>query len=169
METIEAILTRRSIRKYKDQPISDETISLLLKSAMYAPTARNQQPWHFIIIKDKQRLNALAEIHPYGKMLKQAGAAILIAGDITLEITEAYICQDCAAASQNLLLAASDQGLGTVWLGVYPREERMKEISKFLQLPENIIPVSLISVGVPDETKSQPERFLKDRLHFEQW
>ena len=169
METVETIFTRRSIRKYTNEKIADELITLLLKAAMFAPSARNYQPWHFVIITKRDHLDQLAEIHPYGNMLKQAPLAILIAGDKNIEPAEAYINQACAVATQNILLAAHAKGLGAVWLGVYPREERMKGMSDYLQLPENIIPISLVSMGYPEEKKSQPERFKPERIHYEQW
>ena len=169
MKTIEAILTRRSIRKYTDKPISEDLINLLLKAAMYAPSARDCQPWHFVVISDRGRLDKLAEIHQYGKMLKQASLAILIAGDKNLEPMEGYINQGCAVATQNILLAAHANGLGAVWLGVYPRQERMTGIANFLELPANIIPISLVSIGYPNEVRPQPERFKPERIHYEKW
>src|SRR6056297_2684657 len=123
---IETIKTRRSIRKYKPQKIKEGTILEIIKAAMYAPSARNQQPWHFIIVNDEKKLNELAVIHPYGKMVSGASHAILICGDEKLELSSGYWPVDCAAATQNLLLAAPSIDLGAVWLGVYPRDERMK-------------------------------------------
>ena len=169
METIEAILTRRSIRRYTNEKIPEDLINLLLKAAMYAPSARDYQPWHFIVITKREGLDRLAEIHPYGKMLKQAALAILIAGDKNIEPAEGYINQACAVATQNILLTAHANGLGAVWLGVYPREERITAIRNHFELPENIIPISLVSIGYPDETRPQPERFKTGRIHYNCW
>lgn len=169
METMEAIITRRSIRKYEKKAIEKEKVEQLLKAAMYAPSARNYQPWHYIVIDNREMLDKLAEVHPYGEMLKEAPLGILICGDINLEPTKEYIAVDCSAATQNLLLAAHDLDLGAVWLGVYPREERSKAISELLNLPENIIPVSLISVGYPAEKKAVPKRFRIERIHYNGW
>jgi nitroreductase len=136
---------------------------------MYAPSARDCQPWHFVVITEREILDRLAEIHPYGKMLKQATLAILIAGDKNLEAAEGYINQGCAVATQNILLSAHAKGLGAVWLGVYPRQDRMTGMINFFELPENIIPISLISIGYPNEIRPQPERFKPERIHYEQW
>jgi nitroreductase len=166
METIEAILTRRSIRHYTDQPIAKETIDILLTAAMYAPSASNKQPWHFVVIDDRDILNAIIEFHPHAKMLANAKCAILVCGDSELALAPGYIPVDCSAASQNILLAAHGMGLGACWLGIHPREERIAEIRKIIALPENIHPVSLISLGYPAKQPSKPERFDASRIHW---
>ncbi|MDA3954963.1 MAG: nitroreductase family protein [Bacteroidales bacterium] len=169
MEIIKGILTRRSIRKYTDKQISEEQIETLLKAGMYAPSASNQQPWHFIVIKDREILNKIAEVHPYAKMLTQAPLAILVCGDQNLELSKDYWVVDCSAATQNILLAAHDLGLGAVWLGVHPRIERKADIRKIFELPNHIQPMSLISIGYPDEEKEMPERFKPERIHYNEW
>lgn len=169
METIEAILTRRSIRKYTDKKISEELIDILLHAAMHAPSARNCQPWHFVVVTKRDVLDELAVVHPYGKMLKHARLAILVCGDRLIEESDNYINQNCSAATQNILLAAHANGLGAVWLGVYPREQRMKGISKLINLPEHILPISLISIGYPAEKISKPERFKPEKIHYNNW
>jgi len=169
METLEAIITRRSIRKFKSKEIEEELIIKMLQAAMYAPSARNTQPWHFIVINDRKKLDEIPRLHPYADMCYEAPLAIMICGDLTLEKMEGYIAINCAAATQNLLLAAHDLGLGAVWLGVYPRKERMNALSKFFEIPENIIPVSLVAVGYPNESKSTPERFKPERIHYNKW
>lgn len=121
METLKAILTRRSIRKYSDKNIPEEYYEILLKAAMHAPTARNKQPWHFIIISDRNILHKLSEVNTSWQMLDEAANAIVVCGDRNLEDAESFIIQDCAAATQNILLSAHELGLGTVWLGVHPR------------------------------------------------
>ncbi len=166
MDAFENILTRRSIRKYKDKPVDNDLIHKLLEAAMYAPSARNTQSWTFVVIDKRNLLDELSVIHPYAKMLRQAPLAILVCGDKQLESNEAYLSINCAAATQNILLAAHSFGLGTVWLGVYPREERMKSIITLLKLPEENIPVSLIAIGWPDESIPRPERFCKEKIHF---
>lgn len=169
METLKAIFTRRSIRKYSGEPIADEYLEIMLRAAMQAPSARNTQPWHFIVIKDRKLLDKLAMAHPYGKMLREASTAIVVCGDKTLEKMDSYLLQNCSAATQNILLAAHDLGLGAVWLGVHPREKRMKAIGDLLNIPEHILPVSLISIGYPDEESQKADRFLLDRIHMEKW
>lgn len=169
METLKAILTRRSIRKYSSLTIPEEYYEVLLKAAMHAPSARNRQPWHFIIVTDRDNLAKLAEVSPSWKMLQEATSAIVVCGDLTLEDSESFIIQDCSAATQNILLAAHELGLGTVWLGVHPREDRLVPLKNILQIPENIVPVSMISIGNPDETREQPERYNVDRIHQDRW
>ena len=169
MEVIEAILTRRSIRKYSREKVTDNQIEIILKAAMYAPSAMNQQPWHFIVIDDHKKLNLIMEVHPYSNMLKEAGLAILVCGDERLQLSKGYWMVDCGAATQNLLLAAHGIGLGAVWLGVHPREERKSGIRKIFHLPDHIQPFSLISIGYPAEEKPVPQRFKPERIHKNQW
>ncbi len=169
MEIMEGILTRRSIRKYTNKEVSDDQIQILLKVGMYAPSASNQQPWHFVVITDGEILDEIAEVHPYAKMLKQAQLAILVCGDTERELSKGYWVVDCSAATQNILLAAHDLGLGAVWLGVHPRVERKNEIRKIFDLPQNIQPMSLISVGYPNEKKETPDRFKPERIHYNAW
>ena len=163
------IRKRRSIRKYSGGQVSDKQLEVLLRAAMLAPSARNKQPWHFIVLKDRKILDHIAEAHPFGKMLTEAGAAIVICGDRTIEEMDSYLLQNCSAATQNMLLAAHDLGLGAVWLGLHPREDRIDAIRDILKFPGHILPVSMISIGQPDEIKEDPDRYLADRIHINQW
>jgi nitroreductase len=169
METLKAILTRRSIRKYSGNDIPGEYYEVMLKAAMHAPSARNRQPWHFILVSDRAVLRRLAEVSPSWKMLDEAANAIVICGDLNLEDAESFIIQDCAAATQNILLAAHELGLGTVWLGVHPREDRLLPLKEILHIPDHIIPVSMISVGKPDEERETPDRYDVGRIHQNGW
>ena len=166
MDAIRNLLQRRSIRKYTDQPIPEEIVNSLLEAGMHAPTARNLQPWHFVVVDERSILDKLAVAHPYAKMLKQASLAILVCGDRNIQEMDGYIIQDCSAATQNIMLAAHAHGLGSVWLGMYPREERMREVGKLLSIPDHILPVALISIGYPDEHAEAPDRLKADRIHF---
>ena len=166
---INAILKRRSIRRYSGDPVNKSDIQILLKAGMYAPSARNQQPWHFIVIDEDSILTSISKIHPYAGMLPQAELAILVCGDEDLEISKGYWSVDCAAATQNILIAAHSMGLGAVWLGVYPREERQKGIRELFQLPARVHPFALISIGNPAETKAFPDRFKEERIHVNKW
>lgn len=167
---MKAILTRRSIRKYTDQTVSDEQVKILLEAAMCAPSAGNEQPWHFIVIRDRQLLDEVPQYHPYANMIKQASVAILVCADSGLSKFDVdYWVQDCAAATENILLAVQDAGLGAVWLGVYPREERMAGLRRLFSIPEGIIPFALIPVGYPAEHKDAGNRFREDRIHLDRW
>lgn len=169
MNTLQSIKTRRSIRKYKNQPVPQEMVDQMLEAAMYAPSARNYRSWQFIVIDDSKKLNDLADLHPYAKMMKQATLAILVCGDKSIEPEVGYNAVNCSAATQNILLAAHDLGLGSVWLGVYPRRQRMDDISGYFKLPEHIIPINLICIGWPDEEKPVPERVEKEKVHYNKW
>lgn len=166
---MDVILTRRSIRKYTEMPVSAEIIGDILKAAMAAPSAGNQQPWHFILLSDREAMDKIPEFHPYSQMLKEAPMAILVCGDVNLDKYGGMWVQDCAAATQNILLAAHAKGLGAVWVGVYPSEERMLEMRKLLGIPENVTPFSIVPIGHPAEEKPAADRYDKTRVHFDKW
>jgi len=168
MEAYEAIMTRRSIRAYTAQPVPNDAIKELLAAAMNAPSASNQQPWQFIVVTERKQLDALTTVLPYGQMLKGAPLAIVVCGDLQLQ-EEEYWIQDCSAATQNLLLAAHAKGLGAVWLGVYPRSERVAGICKLFNLPAHVIPLCIVSVGYPLEPLPQVRRYNEARIHYNQW
>jgi len=170
METLQAILTRKSVREYTTQPVPDEMVREILEAAMQAPSAMNRQPWHFILVGDRSQLDALAAILRFGQMLKTAPLGIVVCGDLELDKQRGYWVQDCSAATQNLLVAAHDRGLGAVWLGVYPVEERVLALKKLLGLPEQVVPLCVISLGYPAAKPEPPEkRFDPDRLHYNRW
>ena len=169
METIEAIHTRRSIRQYQDKAVSQELVTEILKAAMAAPSARNQQPWEFIVITDADLRSKVPSVCPFAQMIVDAPLAILVCGDLKNETAQGYWVIDCAAATQNLLLAAHTLGLGAVWTGVYPREERIDGLTELLDLPEHILPHSLVVIGYPAELLPQQDRFKPDRVHHNGW
>ncbi len=169
MDAIDAILTRRSIRKYTNEPLPDLVIHELLRTAMSAPSAGNEQPWHFIIIKNRRVLEQIMKIHPYSQMLKEAPVAILICGDLNLEKHKGFWAQDCSAATENLLIAARAKELGAVWLGVYPRDDRVQGLRRLLNIPDNAVPFALIAIGYPAEVKPREDRYSIDRVHLEGW
>lgn len=169
MEAIEAIMTRRSIRKFTNQPVPEELIRAILEAAMMAPSAGNQQPWHFIVVRDKRILLAIADYHPYAQMLREAPLAVVICGDRRLEKHKDYWIQDCSAATQNLLLAVHANGLGAVWLGVHPREERILPTRQLFRLPDEVMPLAIIAVGYPGETKTKPDRYDQGKVHADKW
>ncbi len=169
METMKALLTRRSIRKYTNKQISKNLIEEIIKAAMYAPSAFNNQPWQYVVVDKKEILEQILKIIPHAEMLKQSAAAILICGDKTLEQNTNLIVLNCAAATQNALLAAHDLGLGAVWISAYPVEEAMDGLKNLFNFPESIIPVSLISLGYPDEEVSTEDRFKPEKIHYNSW
>ena len=169
MEAMEAILSRRSIRRYTDKKVSDEVVKELLEAGMSAPSAGNEQPWHFVAITDHKILDEIPKIHPYSGMLKEAPLAILICGGESLQKYKGYWVQDCSAATENILIAANAIGLGGVWLGVYPIEERVDGIRKLLGMPEKVIPFALLSIGYPAEQKPPADRYNESRVHYEKW
>jgi nitroreductase len=169
MNVLEAILSRRSVRKYNTKPVPPDELEEVVRYAMYAPSAVNKQPWHFIIIDDRKILEEILKFHPHANMLAGAAAAILICGDEQLAHTSAYWPVDCSAATENLLLAAHGKGLGAVWLGIYPREERIAAMKALMNLPAHIHPFSLISLGNTDEPPRVANRFKPERIHRNKW
>jgi len=169
METMDAILTRRSIRKYLPKPVSGEMIEEILKAGMSAPSAGDEQPWHFIIIDRRDLLEKISEMHPYAKMLKNAPAALLICADQNIPKFRDFWVQDCSAASENMLLAAHALGLGAVWIGVYPAEKLVAGIRELFEIPEHVIPFSAIVIGHPDEEKPGRARYEVSRIHDNSW
>jgi nitroreductase len=169
MDAMEAIFSRRSIRKYTSQKVTDEKVQELLKAAMAAPSAGNQQSWQFVVIDDRKILDEIPKVHPYSQMIKEASVAILVCGDLKSDEHKGFWVQDCSAATENLLLAVEAQGLGGVWLGLYPREEIVAEIRKLLGLPEHIVPLSLIPVGYKGEQKPPADRYDASKIHRNGW
>ena len=167
METRETIFGRRSIRKYKNQTLEAEKLALILKAAMSAPTARNMQGWRFITVQTQEGKQKIMNAHPYSMMLQTAPCAVIVCAD-KQESTSLFE-QDCVAAIQNMLLAAKDLGLGSVWLGVYPNKERADGIAKEFSLPENIVPVGIVVLGYGDEEKGKEDRFDPAKVHAESW
>ncbi len=166
-ELIKAILARRSIRKYTAEHVSDSKIIKLLEAAMAAPSASNRRPWHFVIVTNRGKLNELADVHPYGKMLFEAPLCIAVCGDPSA--SSRYWVQDCSAATENMLLAVVGLGLGAVWLGVHPLEERVAAVRRVLDIPEEIVPLNLISIGNPAEEKESRTQYDEMRVHREHW
>jgi len=169
MDAMKAILSRRSIRQYTAEPVSEALVKELLEAAMSAPSAGNEQPWHFIVIEDRKILDDIPTYHPYAQMLKSAPLAIMVCGDERLEKYPGYWVQDCAAATQNILIAAQAKGLGAVWLGVYPTEDRVRALKALLGIPTPVIPFSIIAVGNPDEQKDPADRYDPSRVRRDRW
>lgn len=169
MEALDAILTRRSIRRYLDRPVPDDAVTLLLKAAMAAPSAQNQQPWQFIVVRERALLEEMAEVSQYAKMLRHAQVAVVVCGDLRNERSPGFWVEDCAAATENLLLAAHALGLGAVWIGVHPREERVQRLRDLFGPPDDVIPFAVISIGYPAENPGSADRYDPGRVHLDKW
>jgi nitroreductase len=169
METIKAIMTRRSVRQYRDRVLNRDQITKLLKAAMNAPSACNQQAWQFVVITDRKVMLGITKVHPYAQMLKTAACAIVVCGDPQAEVCPGYWVQDCAAATQNILLAAHALGLGAVWLGVHPQEQRVRDVRKLLGIPKAVVPLCIVSVGYPAKKTKPARRYSQRKVHYEQW
>jgi len=169
MEALEALFNRRSIRHYTPEQVTDDQIELLLKAAMYAPSAVNKQPWEFIVFRSHETMRQIIEVHPNASMLLHASAAILVCWDDHRQHDIGYGPVDCAAATQNILLAAHSTGLGAVWVGIYPRQQRMDAVHRIFNLPVHIHGFSIISLGFPAEKKNKPDRFDGQKIHTEKW
>ena len=163
------VLKRRSVRKYTSEPVSDSDIEDVLRAAMSAPSAGNQQPWHFIVVRDRALLDQVPDINPYSKLLENAPVAILVCGDMRLEKFEGFWVQDCSAATENMLIEIAAKGLGGVWLGFYPVKERVEGIKKLFGLPKEVFPLSMIALGHPAEKPEAADRFKKERIHYDRW
>ena len=169
MDALEAIHTRRSVRAYQDKPVPEELIRQVLGAAMMAPSAQNAQPWQFVIIDDRKLLREIAKINPNAQMVRHAPVAILVCGDLQLELSPGCWVVDCAAAVENMLLAAHALGLGAVWTGVYPREARMKGFRALLAVPDQVVPHSLAVLGYPAEKPPSQDRYRADRVRRNGW
>jgi len=171
MDVLEAILSRRSIRRYTDEAVGEEVVEQLLRAAAAAPSAHNEQPWHFVVIRDRAVLAEFPKVHPHSRLLLGAPVAIAVCADHELEVDRGvdYWVQDCAAATQNLLLAAHGLGLGACWIGIHPRAERQEVLKKLLGLPASVSCFGLVALGHPAETKGRGERYDAGRVHRERW
>lgn len=169
MDVFEAMKTRRSIRKYSDQAVPDEAIERMLRAAMMAPSAGNAQPWQFVVVRDRSKLEKVKDYNPYAAMAEKAPVAVLVCGDLRLEKYQGFWVQDCSAAVQNLLLAVHGMGLGAVWTGIYPMESRVEGFKALFDLPDPVIPLALVVIGYPDQRIPSKDRFKPDRVHQDGW
>ncbi|MCT4626649.1 nitroreductase family protein [Halodesulfovibrio sp.] len=169
MNVLEAIATRRSIRKYTAEPVSEEHINTMLKAAMAAPSAGNQQPWQFVVIDDKEQLEKASKLSPYVGMIAKAPLAIMVLGDPSVEKYPGNWMLDCSAAIQNILLAAHSEGLGAVWCGLWPEEDRVAAARDMVNAPEHTVPLAVIAVGHPDQKLGTQDRYDTSRVHTNSW
>ena len=170
MDCIEALVTRRSIRRFEDAAVPTEQIETVLRAAMAAPSAFNERSARFVVVTDRSILALLAETHQYSRMLAEAPVGIVVCGDRTAErYTGFYWIQDCSAAITNLLNAAHGIGLGACWVGVQPWPDRAKHVRATLALPLDIEPHAMVALGRPAEQKPAAERFDASFVHHERW
>ncbi|BES63833.1 nitroreductase family protein [Gottschalkiaceae bacterium SANA] len=165
---IKAIQERRSVRKFTKQMIDDSKIEILLRAAMQAPSAANQQPWEFFVARKPETKERLSKLSPYAGSIADAPVAIVILANTERLKFPEHMEQDMGAATENLLLQAVEMDLGAVWLGVAPNVDRMKHVRTLLNLPENLLPYAVVPVGVPDGMGNHfVDRFDASRIHFE--
>lgn len=166
MDTLEAILTRHSTRNFLDKPVDESVIRELLRAAMNAPSANDEQPWHFVIVDDEDLLRRVFEFHYGAAAANSCPVGILLCHEPAREVSNGFWIQDMAAATENLLLAAHNRGLGANWLGSYPIEEFMDGFRDLVSLPENLLPFSFVALGHPAEEKAGiRDTFQEDRIH----
>ena len=168
---LSAIFARRSVREYLEKEVPDDLVADLLQAGMAAPSAVCKDPWHFVVVRRRKGLDAIADGLPHGQMLKGAPLAIVVCGDPARahDGQESYLLQDCSAAIENILIAASATGLGTCWLGVHPRTERIAHLRNVLQIPSTIVPISVISIGWPACDVTPRTRYSDAAVHREKW
>ena len=170
MDTYESILTRRSIRQYTGELVTEEELLKILKAGMYAPSANHREPWHFVVTQNPDTIDEIMKVHQYTKFAKQAGTVILVCGDLRITPNEVHMIQDTSAAIQNMLLAAREMGLGTCWCGVRSNEKVETALREIFGIDDpQILPMSLVVVGRPAIEPAVPERFREDRIHRDKW
>ena len=170
-DRLDFILGRRSVRVYRPGEVSEEALRRMLEAAMAAPSAVAKDPWRFVVLRHRAILARVADVLPNGGMLRDAALGIIVCGDLEVAHDRqlSYLLQDCSAAIENLLLAAHALGLGTCWLGIHPREERIRKVSEILALPASVLPVSGIALGWPGEDKEPRTRYNPAYIHHEKW
>lgn len=169
MDVIDALMTRKSIRRYLDKPISDEQILTMLKAGLSAPSAHNRRPYRFLVVKDPAVKEALGKTTIYGKMLPTAPVIIVVLGDSEVQKHHDLLLNDCSAATENILLAAHGLGLGAVWVGILNHFGMVNLVSKALGLPEHILPIAMIPIGFPDEVRPERNNDDTDKVFVNQY
>lgn len=171
MSAVKTLLNRRSVREFTSEPVSEVLVEGILRAAMQAPSAGNQQPWEFIVVRDKKILSAVPSYHPYAHMVPEADVAILVCGDIEREKHKGFWVQDCSAATQNMLIAIQALGLGGVWLGIYPNESRVENMRSLFEIPAtSIVPFALIPIGFAKNERSHfQSRYNESKIRMNKW
>jgi nitroreductase len=169
MDTLTAIHTRRSVRTFTSDPVSEADLQTLLEAAMAAPSAGNSQPWAFLVVTDPALLERVPSINPYARMAPKAPLSILVCGDTAAEKHPGFWVQDCSAATENLMLAARAIGLGSVWTGIHPLEDRVEKAREIFRLPGTLIPLGLVVVGHPRTEQKRENRFAPEKVRRNLW
>lgn len=163
------IMSRSSVRSYTDRPIEKDKIDRLLHAGMAAPSAMNRQPWHFVVVDDRSLLDSIATATPNAGMARKAPLAIVVCGNKD-KFAEGHAremwSQDASAATENILLQAHAMGLGAVWTGTFPSEERMAKVSSLLNLPSNLLPFSTIVIGYPDGDATPKDKWNEENVSY---
>ena len=179
---LDVIMTRTSIRNFTGDPVSREQLETIIKAGMAAPSAMNGQPWRFVVVTDKDKIASVFGSGPRSRMFSTAGAVIVVCGQSTTmrkpfgqpdapatEQPNMFWYEDCSAAAENILLAAHALGLGAVWTAGYPATERINPIAEALGIPEKVIPLCIIPVGVPAESPAPKDKWKPEYIHWNQW
>ncbi|MBI5741383.1 MAG: nitroreductase family protein [Nitrospirae bacterium] len=169
METLKAIRTRSSIIKYRSRTVSEKAVREILSAGMSAPSAGNEEPRHFFVITDRTLMDRVADIHPRTSIVREAPVAVIVCADLIRDKFNGFWIQDCAAATQNILLASHAKGLAALWIGIYPDEGFVEKTQKLLGLPVDTLPVSLVPIGYPAQKLRSLKRYREDRVHFNKW
>ncbi len=169
--TIDTIMTRTSVRKFSDRPVTEEQLNILLNAGMAAPSAVNRQPWAFVVIDNTEILHKIGKGLHFAKALYTAPLAITVCGNLKMKLPlyKDFWVQDCSAATQNILLAAKALGLGSLWIGVHPVENSLKKVSEILQLPPHIIPLNVIALGHSEDDHRPKDKFDPKKVKRNTW
>lgn len=170
-KTLMDILNRRSIRKFENKEVPEEIVTILLHAAMNAPSACNQRCWHFVVVRNQDIKDQLSQIHGGYHAIKNAPVSILVCGEPKAATLPSFWEHDCAAAAENILIAAQSMGLGAVWQGANPAEpEQIDMVCRYALLPKGITPLTIISIGYPAETINKKDKFDRNKIHYDyQW
>ena len=166
---METIFKRRSVRKYTEKPVSDAQVRQIIRAGMAAPSAKNSREWVFIVLRDPEIYKTFSEVHVNAFAMKTAQAAILVCADLSKEQDpgQGWWIQDCSAAMENMLLEATDLGLGSLWLGVHPKPDRIACLKEICKLPEGVEPLGIVALGEPTKERPAIERYLEGQVFLD--
>jgi nitroreductase len=166
-DLLDLMQSRRSVRKFTDEPVTDGQVETMLQAAMAAPSAQDLRPWHFVVVRERKVLDEMAEVHKYAYMLERAPLAIVVCGDT--EVSKKYWVEDGCAATQNLLLAATALGLGGVWISLYPKKKHQRKVRELLDIPDHIGVLCVLALGYPAEKKKAGTKYDPEHVHHGDW